>query len=434
MADSGLNNLLQPLLKNFTYVDENLDLAAIRWDLVGARGQTLVCQPLNKPTMPPASEEHHDAHNLPVRSPLKPTRGGMVSGGFGATNRTSSTLSSTSLGYHLPDTGFFKRSFDPTPRNGQSSLNGGWGTPGQQFDSRPQVQRPMMAGGLVQTRLWQPSASHSASGAFRLDEQGSSSYRDPGTPQHAKTDVQQANSSLSVVPNPVTPNTFYGQNEVSGSGSRSLVQSRSGSDAPSPVSSSTPRHDRPPKRSSFVIEIPSLASKKQGRPFANQQKTPSTDPNYKKRGRPFATAESAAKAAAKAAAAGSDSADGITKKRGRPFKIRTQLDIPVPEPVFIPFICEWKGCPAELHNLETLVAHVLNVHNKKQTSGSRLCLWGKCGVKHGPSDETTDSQNHDEPNEFKTKAEWKDHINQRHLIPFAWHMGDGPKGTSLCMF
>jgi hypothetical protein len=393
-----------------------------------------VCRPLNKPTMPPASEEHHDAHNLPVRSPLKPTRGGMVSGGFGATSRTSSTLSSTSLGYHLPDTGFFKRSFDPTPRNGRSSLNEGWGTPGQQFDSRPQVQRPMMSGGLVPTRLWHPPASLSASGAFGVDGQGSSSYRDPGTPQHAKTHVQQANSSVSVILNQVTPATFDGQNEVSGSGSRSLVQSRSGSDAPSPVSSSTPRRGRPPKRSSFVIEIPTLTPEKRGRPFANQQKTPSTDPNYKKRGRPFATAESAAKAAAKAAAAGSDSADGISKKRGRPFKVRTQLDVPVPEPVFIPFICEWKDCPAELHNLETLVAHVFNVHNKKQTSGSRLCLWGKCGVKHGPSDETTDSQNHDEPNEFKTMAEWKDHINQRHLIPFAWHMGDGPKGTSLCMF
>lgn len=36
LADSGLNHHLQPLLKNFSHVDENLDLAAIRWDLVGA--------------------------------------------------------------------------------------------------------------------------------------------------------------------------------------------------------------------------------------------------------------------------------------------------------------------------------------------------------------------------------------------------------------
>jgi hypothetical protein len=54
-------------------------------------------------------------------------------------------------------------------------------------------------------------------------------------------------------------------------------------------------------------------------------------------------------------------------------------------------------------------------------------------MKHEASDEATETRTLDERNKFMTKAEWKSHINQRHLTPFAWHMGDGPKGTSLCM-
>jgi hypothetical protein len=389
--------------------------------------------------MPPGSEEQQDAHRLPVRSPLQPNRGGTVSGGFGTPTRTSSTPPSTSLGRRLPDAGFFRPTLDPTARTDQSSLKGGWPTTRQQFDSRPQEQRPLMSGSLGPNRLWHPPipiyappSRPASSGVFGLDGQSSLSHRIPDPPQHASTSKQQAKSSVSVL-TPVTPATFHGQNEVYGSGSRTSNESRSGSDTRSPISSSTPRRSQPLKNSHIVIEIPSVTPKKPGRPFASQQKTHSTDSNYKKRGRPFATAESAARAAAKAAAAGSDSAEGVTKKRGRRFKVRTQLDIPVPEPVFVPFICEWKGCPAELQNLETLETHVFNVHNKKQASGNRICLWGKCGVKHQASYETTYSQNYDELNEFKTKAGWKNHINQRHLIPFAWHMGDGPKGTSLGM-
>jgi hypothetical protein len=321
--------------------------------------------------------------------------------------------------------------------------------PHQQYDSKLQQQH-MMSGGPVPIRPWIPpnpafdfpNASpygSAPSGNFVLDGQLMNSlHHHPSSPQQVSDPVQQTNSSVSVVLKSVTPVSFYGQNETPGTVPRGLVESKSGSSTrrPTPVYPSlynppysTPRRGRPPKSSSFVVEIPSLTPQKRGRPFKNPEQTPTIDLNFKKRGRPFKTAESAARAAA----AGSDSTDGITKKRGRPFKLRTQLDIPVPEPVFIPFICEWKGCPAELHNLETLEAHVLNVHNKKQPSGNRVCLWGKCGVKHEPTDEATEFPTPDEPHEFKSKAEWKDHINQRHLIPFAWHMGDGPKGTSLCM-
>jgi hypothetical protein len=385
--------------------------------------------------MPPTEGEHKNvAQNLPVRSPLKPTRGGMSSGGFGATGRPSSVLPITHRNLHLPDSGFFRRTFDPTPQHGGGSPSGIRGPPRQQSNLRPHMQRPLLSSGLVPTRHWQnpPVSGYGSTyqAGFSLDSQlMSSQYRNSGPQQHANTSKTQPKSSFSVVMEPTTLPSSHGQNAMSGSAVRGFDQSRSGSDAPSPSSSSTPRLGRPRKSSSFQILVPSLTPKKRGRPFKNSNEVPASDPNPKKRGRPFKTAESAAKAAA-----GSDSADGLPKKRGRPFKVRTQLDIPVPEPVFFPFICEWEGCPAELQNLETLETHVFNVHDKKQSSGSRLCLWDKCGAKHEPSgDMTKSSKAHVDRNEFKNKMEWKEHIKERHLIPFAWYMGDGPRGTSLCM-
>ena len=416
-------------------MDEDSDLATIRWDLVGARGSSLACRPPRNTTMRSGSEEpHHEGQNSPDRSPLKPTRGGMISGGLGATVRPSSTFPSTSPDGHVSDNGFFVRTFDPTPRSGQSYPGGGWGVPNHQWDSESPMQRTTMTGGLVPSpRAYEsPYVSHPS--AFGLDGQLMSRNSEP--PRVDSLSPQPTKPSLSVVLNPLTPATFYGRLEISRSPSQSLDESRSSSDALSPAQSYKARRGRPPKGSSFVIEIPSVTPKKRGRPFAKPQRDPSTDPNHKKRGRPFATAESASKAAAKAtarAAAASDSGDSLAKKRGRPFKIRTQRSIPVPEPIYIPFICEWRGCLAELHNLETLEAHIFNVHNKKQPSGGRLCLWGKCGLRNEASAEATEIQFHDEQNEIKTKTEWKTHINRRHLIPFAWHMGDGPKGTSLSM-
>jgi len=31
--------------------------------------------------------------------------------------------------------------------------------------------------------------------------------------------------------------------------------------------------------------------------------------------------------------------------------------------------------------------------------------------------------------EFKNQQEWEAHLEEAHLFPYAWHMGDGPKGT-----
>ncbi|KAK7424339.1 hypothetical protein QQX98_000607 [Neonectria punicea] len=107
--------------------------------------------------------------------------------------------------------------------------------------------------------------------------------------------------------------------------------------------------------------------------------------------------------------------NGFPKRRGRPPKAPS----PQPRdiyyklnPPFIAFLCEWQDCKAELHNLDTLRRHVYVVHGWDST-----CRWGKCA--------------HSEPHrEFEDDEGFDAHVEQAHLVPFAWHVGDGPNNSS----
>ncbi|KAH9214082.1 hypothetical protein DL95DRAFT_301080 [Leptodontidium sp. 2 PMI_412] len=187
---------------------------------------------------------------------------------------------------------------------------------------------------------------------------------------------------------------------------------------------SSPRRGRPPK--GLEPRPINTLPKKRGRPFANKVPVEQTP---KKRGRPFKTVESELKAKARASSSGT-STPTTQKKKGRPFKVRHQLFIAQPLPEFHPFKCEWKGCEAELHNLETLRLHLHIVH-KERVEGKVPCLWAKCGAKKVVEGEDGEKKIIDDHPRFASRQAWKDHLEVRHLIPFSWHMGDGPKGTDL---
>jgi hypothetical protein len=175
-----------------------------------------------------------------------------------------------------------------------------------------------------------------------------------------------------------------------------------------------------------AFEAPSTQPKKRGRPFS--QKTP-IPKIAKKKGRPFKTPEAAAAALAKARA----NSDDTLKKRGRPFKIPNAPEhlapVEPPEPKWVPFICEVVGCPAELHNISTLRAHLHTVHLKRQPrEGPFMCRWKKCCQDIVVLDEGTGVEVIAEKGvEFVTKEEWKDHVEKAHIDPVAWYQGDGPK-------
>ncbi|KAK3683802.1 hypothetical protein B0T22DRAFT_468861 [Podospora appendiculata] len=106
---------------------------------------------------------------------------------------------------------------------------------------------------------------------------------------------------------------------------------------------------------------------------------------------------------------------GEAKRRGRPPKA------PSPEPRqiflslrprYVPFYCEWAGCPAELQNLETLRRHIFIVHGDAET-----CQWASCAARSDP------------PLDLPTDAVFQDHVDKAHLLPFVWHVGDGPRNS-----
>ncbi|KAL7807320.1 hypothetical protein V8C44DRAFT_187767 [Trichoderma aethiopicum] len=108
---------------------------------------------------------------------------------------------------------------------------------------------------------------------------------------------------------------------------------------------------------------------------------------------------------------------GHAKRRGRPPKAPSPLPWQVYRSLqtpFVAFLCEWTGCRAELHNLDTLRRHIFVVHCRK---GPFTCRWAACSQK--PASECG----------YPDEASLQEHVEEAHLVPFSWHVGDGPRNT-----
>ena len=119
---------------------------------------------------------------------------------------------------------------------------------------------------------------------------------------------------------------------------------------------------------------------------------------------------------------------GPPKKRGRPpgrpgvkptRAIWEKLN-----PTYLPFICEWAGCPAELQNSDTLRQHVrvVHLHEGKEVG----CRWGKCS-----SELKTLQLETQNGRMFDSERKFLRHMEERHLVPLVWHVGDGPRNTIM---
>ncbi|KAH8769849.1 hypothetical protein F5883DRAFT_628984 [Diaporthe sp. PMI_573] len=101
------------------------------------------------------------------------------------------------------------------------------------------------------------------------------------------------------------------------------------------------------------------------------------------------------------------------KRRGRP----PRRPSPTPREVFerqaapryVPFLCEWPGCKAELQNLARLRKHIHVVHGRVDPL---LCRWARCK---------------DNRTVFAHEFEFQDHVDEEHLTPFVWHVGEGQR-------
>ncbi|KFY10020.1 hypothetical protein V492_05256 [Pseudogymnoascus sp. VKM F-4246] len=131
------------------------------------------------------------------------------------------------------------------------------------------------------------------------------------------------------------------------------------------------------------------------------------------------------------------------KRRGRPAKEKAP-ERPLSrlsQPRYIPFLCEWRGCKAELMNLETLRKHVYVVHGKIISSKdfeAKPCLFAKCGKKStsnaGDGEGDVEMGGVQQEEIYGDEEGFRAHVEKAHIIPIAWHLGDGPRGTTLGMF
>lgn len=74
------------------------------------------------------------------------------------------------------------------------------------------------------------------------------------------------------------------------------------------------------------------------------------------------------------------------------------------QPKFIHYPCEWQGCKAILHNLETLRKHLRIVHwRPDEAQDAFCCRWGICGTEF--------------PRTFKATKDLENHSEIAHLTP-----------------
>jgi hypothetical protein len=172
--------------------------------------------------------------------------------------------------------------------------------------------------------------------------------------------------------------------------------------SPSVVPSSSTVHPSGPSKPVLDVMPTSGVKRGPGRPPRNHDGTTESSKLPK---RPEAIAKAIRGALSNSAQPESPRKDSITE---------ILTDLKAPAPAYVPFICEWKDCPAELHNLQTLRKHVAAIHIETQPSSDCVCLWAKCGI-------------YQNTREFDDLHALERHVEKRHMVPFAWYLGDGPR-------
>jgi hypothetical protein len=97
-----------------------------------------------------------------------------------------------------------------------------------------------------------------------------------------------------------------------------------------------------------------------------------------------------------------------------------------PEPIsYNTYDCQWRGCQAKLHNLETLRKHFAKVHHYSHEHNT--CLWEDCGTEEEVYDKPSNSfEKVHIPLKFNTRDDWSNHVVGAHLDPIGWSLGEGP--------
>jgi len=121
---------------------------------------------------------------------------------------------------------------------------------------------------------------------------------------------------------------------------------------------------------------------------------------------------------------------GQGRKRGpKPgSQLKTKPEpFPEPDPHFNVYECRFRGCRAQLHNLDTMKKHVLKVHGVPNRHGKYECNWMHCRAE-GNDASGKGKAPADNPATFDTIQDWSNHLEDAHFLGLARALGDGPRG------
>lgn len=138
----------------------------------------------------------------------------------------------------------------------------------------------------------------------------------------------------------------------------------------------------------------------------------------KKKGRPFGWRKDIHSRAAQGLPSGSHPSKKITTTSSSPAPLgRPPKHVSEPVvPKYQTFACGWADCKSSLHNLETLTKHLVKVHGRPEPEqGQLVCRWQGC------PDSTTRREAG-----FEAIEPWLAHVDEAHLRPIRWSLGDGP--------
>lgn len=77
--------------------------------------------------------------------------------------------------------------------------------------------------------------------------------------------------------------------------------------------------------------------------------------------------------------------------------------------------------------METLRRHVRKIHGWRAEHGL-LCRWGECGLQ-----QQQPQQQQEDQKVFTTPEAFHEHMEEQHLVPFVWHVGDGVRNQKLIL-
>jgi hypothetical protein len=148
----------------------------------------------------------------------------------------------------------------------------------------------------------------------------------------------------------------------------------------------------------------------------------------KKKGRPVGWRKSLHQKGVGVYAGGSGTSAGVPSKSSGLQKAVSSTPKP-PDVKYAVYLCKWKDCKAQLHNLETLTKHLNKLHGKVDEKGRFTCKWADCAKSMQTVDQSTGAvKTVQQYHYFPDFALWAKHVKEAHVNPVAWRLGDGPPG------